>query len=111
MYHRRIPELYCGFRRRPGRGPTLYPAACSPQAWAASSPLSLLASMLGLRFDPVERTVRLVNPVVPALAGSIAIRNLALGGGSLDFVVGTKNGLPTLEVTRASQNVRLLMDV
>jgi len=48
---------------------------------------------------------------VPALAGSIAIRNLALGGASLDFVVGTKNGLPTLEVTRASQNVRLLMDV
>ena len=111
MDHRRIPELYCGFRRRPGRGPTLYPAACSPQAWAASSPFSLLASMLGLRFDPVERTVRLVNPVVPALAGSIAIRNLALGGASLDFVVGTKNGSPTLEVTRASQNVRLLMDV
>jgi glycogen debranching enzyme len=111
MHDRRIPELYCGFRRRPGRGPTLYPAACSPQAWAASSPLSLLASMLGLRFDAVERTVRLVKPVVPALAGSIAIRNLALGGASLDFVVGTKNGLPTLEVTRASQNVRLLMDV
>ena len=38
---RRIPELYCGFRRRPGRGPTLYPAACSPQAWAAAAPFSL----------------------------------------------------------------------
>ena len=31
----RLPELFCGFPRRPGEGPTLYPVACSPQAWAA----------------------------------------------------------------------------
>src|SRR5690606_14867347 len=31
----RLPELFCGFSRRPGAGPTLYPVACSPQAWAA----------------------------------------------------------------------------
>ena len=52
MEHRRIPELYCGFRRRPGRGPTLYPAACSPQAWAAGAPFSMLQTMLGLRIRP-----------------------------------------------------------
>ena len=51
MEHRRIPELYCGFRRRPGRGPTLYPAACSPQAWAAGAPFLMLQAMLGLEFD------------------------------------------------------------
>ena len=34
---RRLPELYCGFRRRRGAGPTLYPVACSPQAWASGS--------------------------------------------------------------------------
>ena len=47
MEHRRIPELYCGFRRRPGRGPTLYPAACSPQAWAAGAPVLDAASHAG----------------------------------------------------------------
>src|SRR3712207_6128009 len=31
---RRLPELFCGFSRRPHRGPTPYPVACSPQAWA-----------------------------------------------------------------------------
>jgi len=31
---RRLPELYCGFQRGRQRGPTLYPVACSPQAWA-----------------------------------------------------------------------------
>jgi glycogen debranching enzyme len=30
----RLPELFCGFHRRPGEGPTLYPVACAPQAWA-----------------------------------------------------------------------------
>jgi glycogen debranching enzyme len=28
---RRLPELICGFPRRPGRGPTLYPVARAPQ--------------------------------------------------------------------------------
>jgi len=25
----RLPELFCGFVRRPGEGPTLYPVACA----------------------------------------------------------------------------------
>jgi glycogen debranching enzyme len=111
MQDRRIPELYCGFRRRPGRGPTLYPAACSPQAWAASAPLSVLASMLGLTFDPKERVVRLRNPVVPTLAGgTLTIRNLTLGGASVDVLIEMKRGAPTVEVLRASRNLRLLLD-
>ncbi|CAN5336896.1 hypothetical protein BH23BAC1_BH23BAC1_27670 [soil metagenome] len=30
----RLPELFCGFERRKGQGPTAYPVACSPQVWA-----------------------------------------------------------------------------
>ena len=29
MDHRRLPELFCGFQRQSGHGPTLYPVACS----------------------------------------------------------------------------------
>jgi glycogen debranching enzyme len=110
MHDRRIPELYCGFRRRPGRGPTLYPAACSPQAWAASTPLSLLESMLGLRFDPTRRIVRLVKPVLPALAGSLVVRNLTLADATVDFRLSNRNGVPTTEVLNASGNLRLLVE-
>ena len=49
---RRLPELFCGFQRGRERGPTLYPVACSPQAWARGTPLLLLQSSLGLEFDP-----------------------------------------------------------
>ena len=33
---RRLPELFCGFQRERRRGPTLYPVACAPQAWASA---------------------------------------------------------------------------
>ena len=34
----RLPELFCGLKRRPNEAPTLYPVACSPQAWASAAP-------------------------------------------------------------------------
>ena len=37
---RRLPELFCGFPRQLTQGPTSYPVACNPQAWAAVAPLS-----------------------------------------------------------------------
>lgn len=87
MEARRIPELYCGFRRRRGRGPTLYPAACSPQAWAASAPFLFIQTMLGLEFDHKARQIRLVNPAVPLSAGEIVIRNLSLGEARVDLAL------------------------
>jgi glycogen debranching enzyme len=105
--HRRIPELYCGFRRRPSRGPTLYPAACSPQAWAAAAPFSLIQSMLGLEFRPERSEVRLNNPFVPPIAGSITLRNVSLGGASADFTVRPSAGGVALEVLRTSGNVHI----
>jgi glycogen debranching enzyme len=100
MEHRRIPELYCGFRRRPGRGPTLYPAACSPQAWAAGAPFAMLQAMLGLEFDPEAGRVLLINPSLPASAGRIIVRNLSLRGGQIDFAVSRAGEAVAVEVLR-----------
>lgn len=107
MDHRRIPELYCGFRRRPGRGPTLYPAACSPQAWAASAPFSLLQSLLGLEFDHSARQIRLINPTVPDFAGEIVIRNLRLGDASADFAVRQQDDAISLQVLRVTGDLQV----
>ena len=52
---RRLPELFCGFSRRRKRGPTSYPVACSPQAWAAAAPFALVAAATGLELDHAER--------------------------------------------------------
>ena len=63
---RRLPELLCGFPRKKGRGPTFYPVACAPQAWAAAAPLSLIQSCLGLTFDPAAPRITFSEPVLPA---------------------------------------------
>jgi glycogen debranching enzyme len=63
---RRLPELFCGFQREKQRGPTLYPVACAPQAWASATPFTLLEAALGLEFDAQRGEVRLRNPRLPA---------------------------------------------
>jgi glycogen debranching enzyme len=105
---RRIPELYCGFRRRPRRGPILYPAACSPQAWAAAAPVSLIQSMLGLEFFPDEKEVRLTRPIVSTMAGSITLRNVKLGQASVDLTVRSRpGGGASVEVLRTQGDIRV----
>jgi glycogen debranching enzyme len=107
MDDRRIPELYCGFRRRRGRGPVLYPAACSPQAWSASAPFSMIESLLGLEFYPDARELRLNNPILPASLDFIRLRNVRLGDRVVDFEVRNSLGTPTLEVVRADHGIRI----
>jgi glycogen debranching enzyme len=81
---RRQPELFCGFVRQPGSGPTAYPVACSPQAWAAAAPLSLLQSCLGLGFDPAKGEITFEQPVLPAFLDRITLFGLSLSQGSID---------------------------
>jgi glycogen debranching enzyme len=84
---RRLPELFCGFPRQRGRGPTFYPVACAPQAWAAAAPLSLLQSCLGLAFDPIGRQITFDQPVLPDFLNDIALRRLSVGGRSTDVAL------------------------
>jgi glycogen debranching enzyme len=104
---RRTPELYCGFRRLPGRGPTLYPTACAPQAWAAGAPFLLLQSMLGLEFDPEGRRILLVNPTLPSSADEIVIRNLCLRDASADFVVRQERGAIGIHSLRTAGDLQI----
>jgi len=83
----RLPELFCGFSRRPGQGPTLYPVACLPQAWAAAAPFALIAACIGLEIDPRRQVVRLDRPVLPAFVDEIIIRNLSVGAGRVDLAI------------------------
>jgi len=84
MELRRLPELFCGFRRRPATGPTLYPVACSPQAWAAAAPFALLAAVLGLGFDAGRRVVRFDRPRLPPSLDEVTLRQLGFDGARAD---------------------------
>ncbi len=75
----RLPELFCGFRRRTGEGPTLYPVACAPQAWAAAAIFLILQSCLGLSIDAIERRVTVSHGRLPDFLDHVRIRDMALG--------------------------------
>ena len=104
---RRLPELFCGFRRQRGHGPTLYPVACAPQAWASATPFTLLEASLGLQFDPFQNEIRLCNPRLPAFLDEVILRNLQLGGSSVDLRVRRHRDTVSLDTPRISGNIRV----
>lgn len=73
---RRLPELFCGFPRRKHQGPTSYPVACSPQAWASGTIFAFFAAASGIKIDATRRTVDLDRPVLPEVILDLEIRNL-----------------------------------
>ncbi|MCG5052421.1 MAG: amylo-alpha-1,6-glucosidase [Myxococcales bacterium] len=84
----RLPELFCGFSSRDGEGPTLYPVACAPQAWAAGAVHMLLAACLGLSVEGARKTVVFRNPVLPPFINELRIEGLAVGGNaSVDLLL------------------------
>ena len=81
----RLPELFCGFSRRSGEGPTLYPVACSPQTWSSVAVFLLLQSCLGLRIDAPHACLTFSQPVLPPFLEHIEIRNLRIGDATVDL--------------------------
>lgn len=84
---RRLPELFCGFPRRPGEGPTRYPVACAPQSWAAGSVFMLLQACLGLDVDALHMQVTVGPGQLPPGIDRVRIANLAVGNGSVDLEI------------------------
>jgi glycogen debranching enzyme len=104
---RRLPELFCGFQREKQRGPTLYPVACAPQAWASATPFTLLEAALGLEFDAQRGEIRLRNPRLPAFLNEVILRELQLGLSSVDLRVRRHGDDVSLEVLRRRGQIQV----
>ncbi|WP_426303285.1 glycogen debranching N-terminal domain-containing protein [Arthrobacter sp. R-11] len=78
----RLPELFCGFDRGQVAEPVPYPTACSPQAWAATSPIMLITSLM--RYDAhISRGGFWMDPALPASYGDLHITNAPIAGGRI----------------------------
>ncbi len=106
---RRLPELFCGFHRRSGEGPTLYPVACSPQAWAAGVVFQLLQSCLRLRFDPSTHELLVERPMLPPFLKDLTVSGLAVPGGTVDleFEQGTTGARVSVTAKQGDVGVRV----
>jgi glycogen debranching enzyme len=108
----RVPELFCGFHRRAdGSGPTLYPVACAPQAWAAGSIFLLLQACLSIRVTNGEKPkVSLSQPSLPEAFDSIYVDHLQVGDASVGLALHrTEKGI-SVETTSQHGNVEVNTD-
>jgi glycogen debranching enzyme len=93
----RLPELFSGMSRLELPMVVGYPTSCSPQAWAAASPLLMLRTLL--RLDPwVPRGRVWLQPALPEQIQRLRVDRIPLGGSRVSVDVAgptvTIDGLP-----------------
>jgi glycogen debranching enzyme len=104
----RLPELFCGFPKQQGKGPTLYPAACAPQAWAAGAVFLVLAACLGMEIEASDRVIRFVHPVLPASVPFVRIRGLKVNDSEVDLEISRYHQTVSISIPRRVGNVRVV---
>jgi glycogen debranching enzyme len=74
----RLPELFSGISRSDVAVPVSYPASCSPQAWAAATPLQFVRLLL--RLDPwIPHGQIWLDPTLPAGVDELTVSRIPLG--------------------------------
>jgi glycogen debranching enzyme len=104
----RLPELICGFPRRAGKAPTLYPVACAPQAWAAGAPFLVLQACLGLSICAKESRIYLHHTALPEALMQVRIRNLKIGNSSVDLVFQRHAGTVGVDIPQRTGDVEIV---
>lgn len=104
----RLPELICGFARRPGKGPTLYPVACSPQAWAAGAVFMVVQACLGIEIRARESRICLHYTSLPENLHKLKVRNLRVGSASVDLVFERYSDIVGVDIPRRNGDVEIV---
>ena len=89
----RLPELFAGVDRDELGVPAAYPTSCSPQAWAAATPLFFLRLLL--RLDPWLPHGQLhLAPAFPEWLGRLRVEGVPMGPDRL--TIGVESGTTTV---------------
>jgi glycogen debranching enzyme len=107
----RLPELFCGFPRRESSGPTLYPVACAPQAWAAAAPFAMLQACLGLEILKGGLEVVMHSPRLPSFVDWLRISRVGSPGASCDLLLQRHPRSVGVEVIRKDPKLQVTVIV
>jgi glycogen debranching enzyme len=105
----RLPELFCGIDRRSGEGPTLYPVACSPQAWAAGSLFMLVQACLGLSVDGIHNRLIFDRPYLPEGLPQLSIKSLQVRNSVVDLFLERHAGSVRIEVVAKQGDLEVVV--
>lgn len=110
MENLRLPELFCGFKRKRYDEPVPYPVACSPQAWSSGCLFFFLQNALGLEPDAAKKTLYVNRPCLPAWLKEVEIRGLQVGKARLDLLFRCEEGATVFSVLEKEGDVRVVME-
>ncbi|MCP3761688.1 amylo-alpha-1,6-glucosidase [Domibacillus sp. A3M-37] len=103
----RLPELFCGYSKE--MGPAVkYPVACSPQAWAAGTPLVFIQSLLGLFPDVPNKQISLHPLLLPGM-DYLHVNDMQIGEGKLSVSIYRKNGVIKVEIQENTTGCEVMM--
>jgi len=104
----RMPELFCGFLKRKGEGPTLYPLACAPQAWSSTVVFALLQACLGLEIHNTPHPqIIFCHPFLPPWLDNLEIKNLNIGQASVDIAIQRYDNDVGVNVIRREGSIKV----
>jgi glycogen debranching enzyme len=105
---RRLPELFCGLKRRPTEGPTLYPVACSPQSWAAAAPFLILEGCLGISVQADRGRITFDRPFLPEGIPQLSIRGLRCGKVAVDLLLERRNDSVLVHLENKQEDIEIV---
>lgn len=104
----RLPELYCGFRKRGNEPPIPYEVACKPQAWAAGSVFLMLKSMLGLSMELDQSYLVFNSPILTQKVNTLKIKSFVGRDWDVDLTIRRAQQGTYVDVNKNKGNVRVL---
>jgi glycogen debranching enzyme len=105
----RLPELFCGLDRRSGEGPTLYPVACAPQAWASGAIYMVLEACLGIAVQAKQKKIVFDQPCLPKTIPFIDFTDLKVGEASVDVKLRRARDHVHVDVVEKRGDVEFLL--
>jgi glycogen debranching enzyme len=105
----RMPELFCGFPKRSGDAPTLYPVACAPQAWAAGAVFLILQSCLGIQIDAEAPAIRLTHSMLPESVPYVRITGLRVGSAEVSLEITRRNKTVSVAILDRRGDIDILV--
>lgn len=109
MENERIPELFCGFERRRAEGPTSYPVACSPQAWAVASVFMMVQACLGIEINASHNCIYFNEPSLPDFLNYLEIDDLKINSGSISFRAEKQNESVAINVLQKTGDIEIIV--
>ncbi|RSK53389.1 amylo-alpha-1,6-glucosidase [Bacillus canaveralius] len=102
----RLPELFCGYDASIGKA-VKYPVACSPQAWAAGTPLVFIQSLLGLFPDSINKVIQL-SPALLEDMQELTVSDIAICEGHLSISVTRTENTINVQVLKNTTGCELV---